>query len=44
MKVYCEVTYVDLEGDHSHVEGVCVTCTRCAHEAKSFGTSDASVR
>lgn len=43
-RVECIVEVVDLEGDYAEVEGVCVTCTRCGHEAESFGTSDRSIR
>lgn len=45
MKVPCDVSYADLENDSGHtVEGVIVTCSRCAHQEESFGTSEASVR
>jgi hypothetical protein len=44
MRVRCEVAEVELEGDHGTVDGLCVACTRCEHQAEVFGTSSRSVR
>lgn len=44
-RVECEVTAAELENDNGLlIDGVCVTCSRCGHEAESFGTSGRSVR
>jgi len=43
--IACTVTRCDLENDDGfEVEGVVVRCTRCDLAAKSYGTSDRSVR
>ncbi len=45
MKVRCAVESVGLDNDEGHdVDGVLVTCSRCAHSEESYGTSEASVR
>lgn len=44
MKVNVEVQEIELDGDYGPVDGVCVTCTRCGHQAEVFGTSVQSVR
>ena len=43
-RVRRDVSHRDLEGDNGRdVAGVVVTCGKCGHEEKSFGTSDRSV-
>ncbi len=44
MKVDCEVSSVDMDGDYATIPGVCVTCTRCQHEVEVYGESGASIR
>lgn len=44
MRVRCDVEEITMDGDHCEVEGVCVTCSRCGHEAEVYGTSPRSVR
>ena len=45
MRVFCSVEHGDLENEEGRlVAGVTVTCSRCDHEAESFGTGDNSVR
>lgn len=44
MRVECEVSTVQLEGDYVEVEGVTAECPRCSHQTESFGTSDASIK
>mgnify|MGYP003555426987 CR=1 FL=1 len=45
MRVECEVEAVILTGDNGKpMDGVCVTCSRCDHEAEAFGTTALSVR
>ncbi len=44
MRIVCEVEEVELDGDHAAVDGLCVTCSRCGHEAEVYGTSDRSLR
>lgn len=44
MKVACEVGEVELDGDYATVRSICVTCSRCGHEAQAYGTSQRSVR
>lgn len=45
MKVTCEVQESTEENDDGYeVPCVVVTCSRCKHTTRSFGTSDASVR
>lgn len=41
--VYAEIAHVTIEGDRGLVPSVCATCSRCEHQAESFGTSDRSV-
>lgn len=44
-KVECEVDEVDLENDNGRKQpGVCVTCGRCGHTSKAFGTGDNSIK
>jgi hypothetical protein len=43
-RVECEIDGVELDGERSPVEGVEATCTRCGHQAQSYGTGPASVR
>ena len=44
MRVVCNVELVELDGDYTTVEGVCVTCGRCGHSVEVFGTGDRSIR
>ena len=41
--VRCEISFVDLDGDHGSVEGVQAECLRCGHVTESFGTDSPSV-
>lgn len=44
-RVECEVEAVVLTNEQGRpVDGVCVTCGRCGHEAEAYGTSTVSVR
>ncbi len=44
MRVPCDISEVELDGDSGLVDGVCATCQRCGHETESFGTSDRSIK
>jgi len=44
MKIHCEISFTELDGDYGPVEGVVVTCSQCRHRIESFGTSKRSVR
>jgi hypothetical protein len=44
MRVACDISTNELQGDYGWVGGVCATCSRCGHETENYGTSDASIR
>ena len=44
MKVSVEIDQTELEGDYAYVDGLRVTCSRCAHFVEVFGTSGDSAR
>jgi tRNA(Ile2) C34 agmatinyltransferase TiaS len=44
MRVWCEVSEIEIEGEYTTVSGTEVTCGRCGHTTESYGTSDASIR
>jgi hypothetical protein len=45
MKVEVDVYQDEVEGDHGRpVDGLCLTCERCGHQVKVFGTSNASAQ
>ncbi|TGQ90136.1 hypothetical protein EN851_21210 [Mesorhizobium sp. M8A.F.Ca.ET.208.01.1.1] len=44
MKIRTTSAQVDLEGEHTTVEGICVTCGRSGHEVEVFGTESNSYR
>jgi DNA-binding transcriptional LysR family regulator len=41
MRVTCSIAEIELEGDYGMVPSVFASCSRCAHETESFGTSEA---
>ena len=44
-KISCSVSRTTIENDSGReVDGIRATCSRCEHETKSYGTSDASIR
>lgn len=43
-RVDVEIEDEDLDGDHSTVEGIVATCSRCDHQVECFGRSQRSVR
>lgn len=44
-KVACEVSYQQVKNEKGiMVDGVKLTCSRCAHETWSYGTSERSIR
>lgn len=46
MRVECDVERVELEGDDPDrtVPSLCVTCTRCGHQADVYGQRGRSLR
>lgn len=44
MLVSVDIDQVDVEGDYSSVDGLCVRCSRCGHSVEVFGTGSASAR
>jgi hypothetical protein len=44
MKVRCTVEEIELDGDSGGIPSVSVTCSRCGHDAESYGTDEASIR
>ena len=45
MKVLCEVDIGTIENEQGRdVPGVTVTCCRCAHSVKSYGTTERSTK
>lgn len=43
MRIFCEITQVDLDGDYGTIEGVSAVCSKCGYCTESFGTSDSSI-
>lgn len=44
MMIECEIDLIELDGDFDTIPSVCVTCSRCGHETKSYGQHERSVR
>ena len=44
MKISVDIEQTDVDGDYRDVEGLCLTCSRCGHSVKVFGTSYSSAR
>ena len=44
MRVRCEISQIELEGDYAPIPSVCATCSRCGHQTEAYGTSSASVK
>jgi len=45
MRVECEVEEVELENDYGkYTPGIRVTCPRCGHSARGYGTSPGGIR
>jgi hypothetical protein len=43
-RVECDVEVIEMDGEHTTVEGVQATCRRCGAETESYGTSERSIR
>ena len=45
MKIQCEVNYIDMENDSGRmISSVEVTCSKCGHSVRSYGTGERSVK
>ncbi len=44
-RIRCTISYGSVENaDGREVDGVVAICSKCRHEAQSYGTSDASIK
>jgi riboflavin synthase alpha subunit len=44
MHVSVDIDQVDVDGDYTSVDGLCLTCSKCGHSVEVFGTSEASAK
>ena len=44
MKVPVELETIELDGDYTMIESVCVTCSRCGQTAEAYGAEEDSER